>query len=278
MQRLEIASEPIRTSLIEAGTGRPTLLVHGTSSSAETNWAALLPGLALRRRCLALDLAGSGETRDDGAPLTLDALVGQVRDCMALAGDLPVDLVGYSLGGVVAAAAAALMPERVRRLVLFGAWARTDSRMRLLFTLWQSLARSDRHQLARMVLLNGVSEGFIARMDDATVEGMLRRFGAGLAPGSDRQAGLDAIIDITPLLPRIRAATLVIGMRHDQMVPPAHCRALAAAISGASYAEIDSGHLVMLEQPERLLALIEQHLDSATTATNERQANTLNRS
>ncbi|MDF3835180.1 alpha/beta fold hydrolase [Cupriavidus basilensis] len=261
MQRLTIGSEGIRTSLIEAGTGRPTILVHGTSSSAESNWAALLPGLAQHRRCLALDLRGSGETHDDGAPLTLETLVEQVRACMDLAPDQQADLVGYSLGGVVAAAAAALMPERVRRLAVFGAWAQTDRRMRLLFSLWQSLALSDHHQLARMILLNGVSEPYLARLDDATADAILARFGSGLAPGSDRQAALDATIDIAPLLPRIRAATLVIGLRHDRMVPPAHCRALAEAIGQARYAEIDSGHLVMLEQPERLLELISRHLD-----------------
>lgn len=46
MQRLTVNAQGIRTSLIESGTGRPTILVHGTSSSAEMGWAAIPPRLS----------------------------------------------------------------------------------------------------------------------------------------------------------------------------------------------------------------------------------------
>lgn len=261
MQRRSLNANGIRTSLIEAGTGRPTILLHGTSSSAESGWATILPQLAERRRCLALDMVGSGDTQDTGQDLELDLLVAQVAAACELAEGQTVDVIGYSLGAVVAAAAAASMPERIRRLVLIGGWASTDLRMRVQFDLWQALARADRRQLANLILLNGVSEGFFGTAGAETIAMILDQFTAGLAAGSNRQAALDATIDIRTLLPCIHAKTLVIGLSQDRMVPPDHCRALAQGIAHARYAEIDSGHLVMLERPTRLRELLEEHLD-----------------
>ena len=54
MQRLTVDAAGVRTSLIDTGRGRPTI-VHGTSSSAETGWAPILARLAERRRCTVPD-------------------------------------------------------------------------------------------------------------------------------------------------------------------------------------------------------------------------------
>jgi pimeloyl-ACP methyl ester carboxylesterase len=249
------------TSVLDEGQGRPTILIHGTSSSAEMGWATLLPQLAAKRRCLAFDMVGAGETEDPGGPIALATLAEQVRATASLAGDEPFDLVGYSLGAVVAAAAAAAMPDRVRRLVLLGGWVQTDARMRVQFDLWAGLSRSDKRQLARLLLVNGLSQEFFDAATPEVLQVSLDRFATLLSDGGDRQAELDATIDIRAELPRIQADTLVIGMAQDRLVPPEHCRELAEGIAGARYESIDCGHLVTLEQPEALLRLIEQHLD-----------------
>lgn len=266
MQRVNVNFPGTPTSVLDTGEGRPTILIHGTSSNAEMGWAALLPRLSGRRRCLALDMVGAGQTPDPGGPIALATLVEQVRATASLVGDEPFDLVGYSLGAVVAAAAAAAMPRRVRRLVLLGGWARTDARMRMQFDLWAGLSRTDKQQLARLLMVNGISETFFLQSPPELIATVLDRYTANLSPGGDRQADLDATIDIRAELPRILAPTLVIGMRHDRLVPPEHCQELAAGIAGARYEQLDSGHLVMLEQPEALLGLLEQHLDAHATA------------
>ncbi|MGE8317115.1 MAG: alpha/beta fold hydrolase [Comamonas sp.] len=262
MQRVNVNCLGAATSVLDAGQGRPTILVHGTSSSAETGWAALLPRLAEKRRCLAFDMIGAGQTEDPGGPIALATLVEQVRATASLAGDEPFDLVGYSLGAVVAAAAAAAMPGRVRRLVLLGGWAQTDVRMRLQFELWAGLSRTDKRQLGRLLLVHGLSGAFFQNSPPELIATALDRYATVLSAGGDRQAELDATIDIRAELARIQAPTLVIGMQHDRLVPPEHCRELAAGIAGARHEQLDAGHLVMLEQPDALLRLLEQHLDT----------------
>ena len=139
-----------------------------------------------------------------------------------------------------------------------------DRSMCVLFDLWAELSRTDKHQLARLLLVNGVSDTFFQANSTEAIQTALDRIANLLSAGGDRQAELDATIDIRAELPKIRAQTLVIGMQQDRLVPPAHCRDLAAGIAGARYEQIDCGHLVTLEQPGALLDLVESHLDSPT--------------
>lgn len=247
------------TAYLDAGEGAPVIFVHGTSSDAQMGWAASFERLAVGRRCLAPDLIGSGETRFLGGTPGFDDLVEQVT-VLADTLDGPVDLVGYSLGGVVAAAAAARLGERARRLVAFGAWARSDRPMQLLFSLWAHLAAADRRRLAELVLLNGASPEYLRSLEPAMIEQILERYAHFLAPGSDLQAAIDARVDIRDRLAAIRADTLVIGLSRDRMVPPVYCRELAEGIAGADYREIDSGHLVMMENPAPLMDALDAHL------------------
>jgi pimeloyl-ACP methyl ester carboxylesterase len=262
MPRTSVNVPSVKTSVIDEGQGRPTVLIHGTSANADMGWTASLPRLAAKRRCLAFDMLGSGETEDRGQAVSLDVLVAQTCATAALVADGEIDIVGYSLGAVVAAAAAAAMPERVRRLVLLGGWVKTDARMKLQFDLWEGLSRTDKRQLARLLLVNGMSEQFFQSAAPDVIQAMLDQFSELLAPGGDRQSALDATIDIRALLPRIRARTLVIGMLQDRLVPPEHCRELAAGIAGARLENLDCGHIVFFEQPDALLDLIERHLDA----------------
>lgn len=67
--------------------------------------------------------------------------------------------------------------------------------------------------------------------------------------------------DYTADLAHIRAKTLVMVGRDDASTPPALVRAMAAQIAGAKFIEIaDAGHLPCVEQPERFVALLKQHL------------------
>ncbi|WP_413740459.1 alpha/beta fold hydrolase [Sodalis sp. RH14] len=78
-----------------------------------------------------------------------------------------------------------------------------------------------------------------------------------------RQVELDLVLDVSDRVGRITQPALVIGCTHDYMVPPAHGRALAAQIAGARYAELDGGHLAMLERPEEFTQRVTGFLRAA---------------
>ena len=102
--------------------GVPAVLLPGTGLTAGS-WDAVGGSLAATRRVVAVDLRGHGASAWPGvysiAVMSQDvaALLGEL-EVLDLLGTGRVDLVGHSLGGLVALRVAAAHPDRVRRLVL----------------------------------------------------------------------------------------------------------------------------------------------------------------
>jgi pimeloyl-ACP methyl ester carboxylesterase len=100
------------------GAGPPLVLFHG-AQGAWSHWIRNIEALAQDRTVWAADLPGCGDS-DDPPEASHEAVVeilsASLRELMPR--QLPVDVVGFSFGGVVAAHLAAAHPELVRRLVL----------------------------------------------------------------------------------------------------------------------------------------------------------------
>lgn len=246
------------------GDGPALMLLHGTGGDGYAHWGQLMPALAPGRRVICPDYAGSGQTRDHGGPLQLDELVEQALAVADACAEARFDLVGYSLGAVVAAVIAARHPARVRRLVLVaGFTGGEDSRAALQFGLWRDLIAQDHDLMARFILLTGCSPDWLAAQSEA----QLAKRTAMIVKhtrwdGMARQADLDARLDIRAELADIQAPTQVISGSHDQMVPAALTDALAAGIAGSSRLTLPGGHLLPLEQPRKLAEAILAFVDA----------------
>lgn len=103
------------------GNGPPLVLAHGAQGSW-THWVRNIERLSRCRRLIVPDLPGHG---DSAMPETPDhegiskALAQGLVDILEPEG-LPVDLCGFSFGGVALAHLAAFHPAVVRRLVIVG--------------------------------------------------------------------------------------------------------------------------------------------------------------
>ncbi|MFI6848586.1 alpha/beta hydrolase [Kitasatospora sp. NBC_00085] len=243
------------------GDGPETLiLVHGTGPGSAM-WDQLLDAFTDRYTLLLPDLSGSEAAEDDGAELTIDTLAAQVNAVIEDAGRGPVHMVGFSLGAVVATAAAARRPEQVRRLVATAGWINTDDEyVRNMMIVWLALA-GDAAAFGRYATLTAFSRGFLNRIGREGVEAC-----AGFmqpTPGTLRHIALDLQLDITALLPLVQAPTLVIGCAQDATIPVENARRLHAAIAGSEYAEFDTGHVVIAEQPEAFTKTVRDFLAAA---------------
>ncbi|HEX4505706.1 MAG TPA: alpha/beta fold hydrolase [Alphaproteobacteria bacterium] len=100
------------------GSGPPLLLAHG-GHGAWSHWIRNIDALAVDRAVWALDLPGLGESalapREDHEAIS-DAIATGLRQLIGA--ELPLDIVGFSFGGVVSAHLAAFHPELVRRLIV----------------------------------------------------------------------------------------------------------------------------------------------------------------
>jgi pimeloyl-ACP methyl ester carboxylesterase len=117
-RRVEVEGTSVR--YIEAGIwnpGPPLLLVHGFQSGADIWYPHTFPALAAERHVLAVDLPGfaySGALESYSAA-SYAHFVHAFLDNLGLE---QLDLLGHSMGGLIAIAAAAELEDRVRRLVL----------------------------------------------------------------------------------------------------------------------------------------------------------------
>jgi pimeloyl-ACP methyl ester carboxylesterase len=94
----------------------PVVLLPGTGLTAGS-WDTVAAALSVTRTVLAVDLRGHGESEWPGE-YSLVLMAADVGALLERWGGVPVDLVGHSLGGLVALRVAAAHPHRVRRLVL----------------------------------------------------------------------------------------------------------------------------------------------------------------
>ncbi len=244
------------------GAGPALVLVHGTGGDARSNWDGMVGRLSQEWTVIRPDYAGSGDTRDDGRPLTTPYLAGQVIAAAQAAGAERFHLMGYSLGAGVAVEIAGTQPEKVASLTLLAGMASgADARLRLEFELWRDLIRTDRRAMARLILLTGFSPDALSGMGEAAVRQAVEDILSGVNwEGMARQTALDLTIDVEDRLDHIAAPTLVLGCTHDHMVPPAHARHLAERIAGAQYADLPTGHLAPMEAPDAVVDAVSAFL------------------
>ena len=95
----------------------PVVLLHGAAGSW-THWLLNLPALAERRRVVAGDLPGFGDSAMPPEPYTADSLADIVAEGVTRVVPSRFDLVGFSFGAIIAGMVAARLGARVRRLVL----------------------------------------------------------------------------------------------------------------------------------------------------------------
>lgn len=175
-------------------------------------------------------------------------------------------LVGFSMGGYVAREIARLAPERVRALVLIATSTRADTP-----SLRQS--RGTVGKAAASVSFSGLSKTAIATSlhpKEAANEALIERVRAmGVRLGGEVFRRQSAIVRTSDRerLHEIRCPTLVVAAGQDRLRSREEAEEMHAGIPGAEFALIeDSGHMLPIEAPQALLAVIEPWLDKVTAA------------
>jgi pimeloyl-ACP methyl ester carboxylesterase len=202
---------------------------------------------------LAVDLPGHG--RSDGPALRrVGDMAAWLAALLDTAGAARAAVVGHSLGSLVALDFAARFPERAEAIALVGsafpmrvspdlleATRDDEPRAHAMINVWSHAAHAH--------FPGNPGPGFWVIGENLR---LMQRAKPGVL-----HADFSACNEYADGLARaaqIRCPALLLSGRRDQMTPARSARALAAAIPGGSFVELEgSGHNVMAEKPDELL-------------------------
>jgi poly(3-hydroxyalkanoate) depolymerase len=262
---VEVDGTRLRVSV--SGSGRPILIVTGIGASLElaAPFEHALNELGLQT--ISYDAPGVGQSSAYRWPRRMRGVARTVEELLDALGHDQVDVLGVSLGGVIAQQLAHQAPQRVRRLVLAATGPGLGGLPGAPTVLWSLATPRRYYQPDYYRRIAGRIYGGTARRDpDALLHGSLARF-------IDRPSWrgyLGQLYSISgwtsmPWLCRLRAETLVLHGDDDPIVPLVNGRILARAIPRARLHVVrGGGHLFVLEDPRGVAALVADFLQPAT--------------
>ena len=243
------------------GDGPPLLLIQGLGYGGR-GWGPTLDALAEDFRVVAFDNRGYGASDRPAGPYTVAELAADAVAVLDAAGIERADVVGASLGGMIAQELVLARPERVDRLVLQGA---TPGGPRAYAMPARTVALfGEAASLGPAVALRRFVENALA--DDAPGELVDRvvAYRAANLPdpaGWRAQAAAGMGFDAFDRLGRIEAPTLVVHGTEDAVVDVRNAELLAERIPHAALALFPgTGHLFFWEEPERFVRLVTEFL------------------
>jgi len=251
----------------------PLVLLHGTSASLHT-WDGWAQALREKRRVIRFDLPGFALTGP--SPQNDYSMGAYVSFVKAVADQLGVQrfvIGGNSLGGQVAWATAAALPDRVAGLILVDATGYPPESMSTPQSIplgFRIAATPGLRVLMQYTLPRGIVERSVRNVygDPSKVtpelvdlySAMTLREGNRKALGRRIEQGYTG--DVAQLK-AIKAPTLILWGGQDRLVPPELGQRFARDIAGSKLVVFDSlGHVPHEEDPARTVAEVRRFLGS----------------
>ena len=255
------AAPSVRVARI--GEGEPLLLINGLGANLEM-WQPLVREVADGRELIAFDLPGTGRSARPRWPLRMSQLVQVVTELLDELGYEQPDVLGYSLGGIVAQELAHRAPERIGRLVLCATTPGLPSMPPdpIVTALMLTPARYWNRQLAELILPI-IAGGRTARDSGVMRAGLERR----LVQPPSALGYLYQLYALSgwsshPWIRTVPHEALVLHGDRDPVVPLINGRYLADALPhGRLHVAKGAGHLFLLDDPASVTAPLASFLD-----------------
>jgi len=226
-----------------------TLVIHGAGGT-HLDWPAEIRRMP-ELNAILVDLSGHGHTPGSGH----SSIGAYVSDMLALLDALKLKQVivaGHSMGGGIAQTMALQHPERVLGLILIGTGAKLGVHPDTLSGMISETTRTI-GALVSMYYGTPVNESLIRRSQQR-----LGEFNPLILYND--YAACNAF-DLRKQVSQIRVPTLIIGGSEDKMTPFKFSSYLHEQIAGSTLERIEGGgHMMMLEQPERVAGAVQRWL------------------
>ena len=242
----------------DVGDGAPVVMIHGLGGTSNA-FQPLMAALA-GYRVIRPDMPGSGRSGMGSGPLSIEGHAAAVLDLLATAGIARVHLVGHSMGTIVCQHLAAVAPEAVASMVLFGALTEPAEAARAGLMARAGVARGQgmagiADQISAATLSPRTHEESPAAVAFVR-ETILRQPREGYARNCEALARTVRVGGA-----KIKTPVLLVAGDADPVAPVSMGQSLCDAIAGAEMTVLDRcGHWVTVEQPHIAARLLAGHL------------------
>jgi pimeloyl-ACP methyl ester carboxylesterase len=242
----------------ELGGGQPVALLHGLFGAA-ANFGTVQKRLAERHRVIALDLRNHGASPH--APhMSYPAMAEDVLETLRSRGALPCTLVGHSMGGKVAMAAALEAPGAITRLLVAD----------IAPVRYKPAFRAYAEAMAAIPMAPGLTRIEADRALAATIEApgirafLLQNIRFGPQPGW--RINLPAIAASLPAIedwPELDEGaylgpSLFVGGERSDYILPEHRPLIRALFPAARFATLkQAGHWLHADNPDGFVSLVD---------------------
>ena len=248
------------------GDGPPLLLIMGLGGSSAA-WYRLLPHLRGRARAITFDNRGTGQSDRIRGPLHIGDMAADAVAVLDAAEVEHADVLGVSMGGMIAQHLALDHPGRVRSLVL----GCTTAHARAALPSWRLLSAAALRDVAPERAFDLLAPALYCERTRRSAPERIREDFAMRAreatPGSTVMGQMRAISghDTRRRLAELaRLPVTVVHGEQDALIPPARGRELARLIPGARHAPVaDAGHVMLTDAEDEVVGVLLEHLGAA---------------
>ncbi len=266
MKRKATLPDGIKLAYLQMGDprGTPVVLIHGYTDSAR-DWVPMLPYLPKRFRLILVDLRGHGQSSKPDCCYDLYDFAYDIKLLLDQLHVRKADIVGHSLGSLVAQRFAETWPQRTNRVVLISSTGGRNpcepaSRRQFDFAaqiraLKAPLKADSPFMIEWWSSPTPVNREFIRREREDAAKIPLRVWRAVLDQALTNP-------DLRTMLPRLKAPTLLIWGSRDPIMGPEDRASLRAGLPHAQVKIFKGlGHNPFWEQPRKVAAVIARFLE-----------------
>lgn len=243
------------------GQGAPLVMIMGLGANIDWWDPRLINALSRKLKLILFDNRGAGRTDISDKPYTIKLFAEDTANLMDALGFTRANVLGLSMGGMIAQEFALNYPEKVEKLVLCstfcGGAKAVQPSPEVLEMLTVDRSKLSPEEIAKIMVKLIFTEDFIKNNPlfiKLSIQQMVK------APISNeaflRQLDAIAGFDTYDRLPQIKAPTLVLHGKRDILVPPENGAILAEAIPNAKLVYFENSAHGLSEEVDKVASVL----------------------
>ncbi len=220
------------------GSGKPLVFIHGLSDSL-LYWELLASNLKNEYQIIRMDLRGHGESELGNDEITIDLYVNDIVNILDNLDVNDINLIGFSLGGIIALDFALKYPDRVSSLVLMSTFAKIEDQFTDIYVELKKALNIGFEEFYDMILPMVLCPKVIEENHDELE--FLKQLASQTANTQAYIKAIDACLDfdVKNRLSEIEIPALILAGKYDEMAPVDIQKDIHANIAGSELIILD---------------------------------------